>query len=438
MPMRLKNKTESIDVEDSEEMNIGLVARIQLRGKSYYTRAVKCEEFPSNTPFWNETVSIDWINDEDHCNLLTHAENETVLISVFDCVDIDMRSHGGFYDDEDTHLLHQLYLGSASLPLSTLLRHGHFDGYIRCSSPADIVGYSKQSSLPFVSNTDDSDQHYLPHTAELMLRIYAATDPMITTPPRSSFEYQPDESSVILSRIKHWTRSYMQDSSFTVLWPNMNGISCLASRFLNQQNPPRLHMTPEACAHYVSLIPERSSWKALEMLSMDKNLLLPSQQVLNIIAGSREERAILLANFFLYLSEHNTSEYGADIYLILGFSIPEGNAVRSSLTSLHADSLASPFSNSNSTVFKQVWVMRKCKRYGKIIFWEATSGCAYSSEEDSIPLQMIYCIVSNKVIHHLIMLAVFNRPSPFLSLDLSLVLSEYLRQSGEESNASIS
>ena len=330
IPIRLKNDARSVDIEDSEQMDIGLVVKIQLRGKSYYTRAVKYKDFLSNTPFWNETLCIplDWINDENNVNPLSCTENEMVSISVFDCVDIDMRSRGGFYDDEDTRLLHQLFLGSASVPLSTLLRRSHFDGYIRCSSPADIFGYSKQSSSFLAGNTDGNDQHYCPRATELLLRVHAAIDPITTTPSRSLPEYPADESPAILSRINHWVESYMQGSIFTILWPIMNGISCLASRFLMEQNPPRLQMTPEACAHYVSLIPGRGSWKALEKLEMDKNIMLQSQQVLNILAASKEERAILLANFFLYLSEHKPSEYGANIYLILGVSIPEGNSVR--------------------------------------------------------------------------------------------------------------
>lgn len=43
--------------------------------------------------------------------------------------------------------------------------------------------------------------------------------------------------------------------------------------------------------------------------------------------------------------------------------------------------------------------MRKCHRSREIVFWEATSGVAYSSTDDSIPLQKIHCVVSKQNIY---------------------------------------
>jgi hypothetical protein len=48
-------------------------------------------------------------------------------------------------------------------------------------------------------------------------------------------------------------------------------------------------------------------------------------------------------------------------------------------------------------LFFQVWVMRKCNFTQQIVLWEAASGCSYAQEDDSTPLQHIYCLVSKEV-----------------------------------------
>ena len=292
--------------------------------KSFFTRAVQRHSMSTETPFWNETVMIpfDSINAEDLNGMLRNLQDETVLVSVFDCVDIDISQHGGFYDDEHTKLLNFNYLGSVTVPLSTIFNQGHVDGFVRCSSPDFITGYS----MPLSSSDEDEAQHYSSRP-EVLLRIYATTDPMITVPSKSFPDYSSDECQAVLSRVDLWSELYLKDCSCPVLWPNIHNFSYLASRYLEEQNPPKEALSLESCAHYVSLIPDRRSWRSIHKLNMDPFVVLTSQQVINIIAGSVAERAILLANFFLYLSKKRSSEYKAEVYLVLGYSIPEGNTV---------------------------------------------------------------------------------------------------------------
>jgi hypothetical protein len=93
LPTRIDNIS-AVDV-NPDEINLGFIVKVQLRGKSYRTRAIKCQT--QMTPFWNETITIplDWISDHGDFSAL---EKESIVVSVFDCVDIDVRSHGGFYE----------------------------------------------------------------------------------------------------------------------------------------------------------------------------------------------------------------------------------------------------------------------------------------------------------------------------------------------------
>jgi coiled-coil and C2 domain-containing protein 2A len=183
--------------------------------------------------------------------------------------------------------------------------------------------------------------------------------------------------------------------SCRILWPDTNGVSYIVSRFVTEQRPPHKFKTPESCAHYVSLIPSLTGWMSIEKMNIDRNSVLTSQQTIDILAGKTKEHAVLLANFFLHLTKRD-GDNSAEVYLVLGFAVPEGNTVSAffvvffSFMVLHSHPMI-------NLPHKKVWVMRKCRRSKEIVFWESTSGCAYACEDDTSPLQRIYCLVSKEV-----------------------------------------
>jgi hypothetical protein len=156
--------------DEAEEAHLGLVVCLQLRGKSYYTRAVA----GSATPFWNETISVplDFIVDELGNTAYSLLENESVEISIFDCIGTDIKKRGGFYHDEDTKLLDYLYVASAIVPLSTVLKHKSVDGFVKLSTPSRIIGYSKSPGPSPLGSDDNEDMTHFSGRTELMLRIF--------------------------------------------------------------------------------------------------------------------------------------------------------------------------------------------------------------------------------------------------------------------------
>lgn len=217
-----------------------------------------------------------------------------------------------------------------TVPFLTLLKHGQVDGFVRCWCPDRIVGYTRQHISSLIANDHDEDPRDL--SGKLMIRIHATIDPAVPFPIESNSDYPSFECQNLLSRINQWTelslhRHFMaSDISCRILWPDTNGVSCIVSRFITEQRPPHRFKTPESCAHYVSLIPSLTGWRSIEKLNIDGNSVLSSQQTIDILAGKTKEHAVLLANFFLHL----TKRYGdnsAEVYLVLGFAIPEGNTV---------------------------------------------------------------------------------------------------------------
>jgi len=164
-----------------------------------------------------------------------------------------------------------------------------------------------------------------------MLLIHATTQPLTIIPPRACLDFPSVESEKLLARVEKWSvlnNGYNSTDDCQVLWPDSRGNTHLVSRFLTEHHaPPHGFDSVASCAHYVSLLPlfRRHDWKVLE--ERDERTVLTSQQCLNILAGTPQEHAILLANFFLYLNKKRPVDFAADVYLVVGFSIPKGKTV---------------------------------------------------------------------------------------------------------------
>ena len=225
-----------------------------------------------------------------------------------------------------------------SLPLDAILRdEGALNGFVRLQSPDIVVGYDLGvgSQSPASRNNDDNhlssimdhrhhEQHRETSSTNTMLRIHATTEPLTIVPPQGQPDFPSVESQEILSQAEEWAILSGFDSADNVLWPDYRGNSALVSRFVTDQAPPPGFDSLTGCAHYVSLIPSFQSAKLKALEGRDERMVLQCQQVLNILAGTRREHALLLANFFLYLS---SSHFAGNVFLVVGFAMPEGETV---------------------------------------------------------------------------------------------------------------
>lgn len=205
-----------------------------------------------------------------------------------------------------------------------MLHEGTVNGFVQCRSPDIVVGYSKES---FSANgvNDDSFDCKQESSNVTMLHVHATTEPFTVIPKQSSTEFhQCIESDDTMARVEQLCQRMNINEDHGLILTTSRGVSCLASRFLLEQEPPPGLNTFSSCAHFVSLIPIRQLQS-----SRIKGMVLTTQQVLNNQQGSQPEHAIVLMNFFLYLSKKkkNSVNFGDDVYLAFGFSLPEGRTV---------------------------------------------------------------------------------------------------------------
>ena len=157
-----------------------------------------------------------------------------------------------------------------------------------------------------------------------MLHVHMTTEPLTIIPWLSRSEFPSVETEILLSRLTKWAQNHLDVGA--VLWPDSSGRSFLASRFLSKQAQPPGFDTLASCANYVSLIPSVHLANCKALKGRDENMTLNSQQFINIMVGTRREHAILLANFFLYISQSG-KDFAAEVMLVIGVSIPEGETV---------------------------------------------------------------------------------------------------------------
>ena len=113
-----------------------------------------------------------------------------------------------------------------------------------------------------------------------------------------------------------------------VLIPGVTGKSWLISRFLYGQAPPlSCGSSMYRCAHFVSLIPFLNNWEAFKVKKYVHTVCSLSQMFLDILAGDWPEHAILLANYFTFLSNQGPVSCKVDVYLVIGSSITEKRVV---------------------------------------------------------------------------------------------------------------
>ncbi|KAJ3083127.1 Coiled-coil and C2 domain-containing protein 2A, partial [Quaeritorhiza haematococci] len=236
-------------------------------------------------------------------SLNTDLFEECLYLNLFDEILVDMVQD---IRDRDRHI-HQRrernWLGTLSIPFTTIYERIRIDGTFRVNMPPVTLGYEKNSPN---SRLDDAVLFGIdPSCKETLLTVFITLDPPLIKPGPVKFKFRTEDDERVIrlsqSLISSLSKTY-PGREFLGTAIDMEGRTVFAPRFIRALNPPAgpAGETPEALLRYVSLIPHVSSRL---MLGADVALWSTSDQVLEIGAGDSIEHAILLANLLLGLSD---------------------------------------------------------------------------------------------------------------------------------------
>ncbi|XP_041065239.1 protein CC2D2B-like [Carcharodon carcharias] len=224
------------------------------------------------------------------------------------------------------HVKH--WLGSIAIPFNTVLEQTKVNGTFRLDTPPMLLGYAWKKI-----EADSCEQFYEFGLAESsLLTIFITLEPQISCSdiedkqlPLWQLETIEDEA------ILHMAHTFQRE--FHNLYPkrrivvSMIDTECrvgIVTRYIRPLCPPQelldaFSENPEATfnliARFVSLIPYLPDNLGF---SDSCNIWLTSQQFLNLILGGKEDHAILLCNYFLYMQ--------VNAFVLFGTSILDGAA----------------------------------------------------------------------------------------------------------------
>ncbi|GMI38844.1 hypothetical protein TrCOL_g10233 [Triparma columacea] len=423
-PQRRVRARNQIDDDDDDDMSSIVQSFVVVRFQETEDRT---RPVMGSAPLWKQTLDVPFrppMGDFSPGRLTQVRDNIEVML--FDSVNVDSAGDGGYYDDEVTVRNEKRFLGNLSIPFSTIYMEGKVEGTFRLESPDVVLGYSKRamkvvdpgSSQAYIDDENEAnniaddaageseaiDNEGVPprgaSNAQLIrdaeestyVKIMATLEPLLVAPPKDSFTSISGEKNLLVNYCKNWVDRTLSISRFTskrvieVLVPDMHGCKWMVTRYLRALEPPPGCNTVKKVAHFVSMIPFLEDWQAF---LGDYDMWCTCQQFLDILAGDWEEHATLLANYFMYLSDKDPENMEAEVYLVLGNGIPEGETV---------------------------YVMRRDVKTQDVAFWNASTGVAYAIDDDKCPLLDIGCIVSKENVWANVQK--FGRPSE-VSLDFN-------------------
>ncbi|CAI8044918.1 Coiled-coil and C2 domain-containing protein 2A [Geodia barretti] len=277
-------------------------------------------------PYWNEELTIPFhppFGDFSPSNLA--KVTDSIQFNLFDEITIDLLQD----DRERGTNIHQRrekrWLGSFTLPFSTLHARTRIEGTFVLEVPKLLLGYST-SSAP-LDHTHYGQGHTHQGSGCSHLQLFISLEPPLSSLPPIRDIFSSTEEPHLLRRASQWLRNLYDDHperQFLATVLDSTGHRVIVSRYIHPQSPPveicpagdtNQQQAMELLAHYVSLIPFLPD---AITFSGECDIWTTSDQFLHMLAGDEEEHAVLLTNYFLHC--------GWQAWLVLGHGIPEGDS----------------------------------------------------------------------------------------------------------------
>jgi hypothetical protein len=323
--------------------------RVRFQGSSLVTRAVA-----GNSPIWKKTFTfaIRVLNRESMPEAISFIQ-DALHVDLFDSAEIDFGTFGGYYEDENTLISENRYLGGVSVSLSRLQLSERSERIIRLQSPITCIGYDKDFNVDQNGNGSSSGNEIEslqsafsespknlfmkrggPSSADLLgesesglyMKLSIAVDPHIQLQEEETSLSTIHEESALKNHAQRWSqrlRSHYKTVSRRILpvfVQDTQGFHFLVTRFIRSQNPPCEMDSVHQCAYFVSLIPIQDN-------NQSYKVWLNNKEFLDCRSGAWGQHAVLLASYFMYLSEKYPEECSADVYLLFGKAYPEKETV---------------------------------------------------------------------------------------------------------------
>ena len=279
-------------------------------------------------PAWNQNLELYFRppnNDFSPENM--KQVQDSLHLHLFDEVKIDILDDERERESRIHERLEHRWLGSLSIPFSSLYQNTRIEGTFKLHSPSVLLGYERlgmsqqhlgwRPATPTVteSGTGDKDATYL--------NIYLTLQPALNVPEPVKEKLDCQETEQVLALATRWTETLAAVYSHREVNPlviDVEGKAVLMTRFFRGMNPPQelfskveTSSRAQMVAWFVSLIPYTPSNAYFPGLG---DIWPDSDKFLQMMTGTEMEHAVLLTNYFTGINK--------TAYMVLGHGVPEG------------------------------------------------------------------------------------------------------------------
>ncbi|XP_077786550.1 protein CC2D2B isoform X7 [Podarcis muralis] len=316
-------------------------------------------------PCWNEELQVDFISPgHDYTFSGLSKIKDNININIFDEFVIEKHEDTCPKNCSGHSYVRKNWLGSVMFPFSTLLEQSKICGTFQVNMPPVLLGYTW--SKTYVPPKEECHGQNLKEYT--FLTIFATIEPQISSTENNleSDKFIDHEDQTLLQK------AYVFKQTCKALFPkrriitsafNNQGRNILVTKYITSLNPPQQlldmcadepNSTSDLISRFVSLIPCISDTGDE---NDDVDLWMTSENFLELGIGSKEEHAVLLCNYFLYI--------GKKAWVLLGTSVLEG---------------------------KVAYVATQ--ENGEYFLWNPLSGQCYKQFDAFCPLQSVDCLIS--------------------------------------------
>eukprot|EP00741_Cyanophora_paradoxa_P005183 tig00000852_g5023.t1 len=353
-------------------------AEVRFMSRSGRTRCME-----GSSPQWNEAVTMP-VEIIQAKGFSPEEVRDEISINFFD-ESVAEKPRDDRLKNTVTHHVERRWLGSFSLPFTTLYANERIEGTFELETPMVNLGYRHEAgdtlkgTLSTLGSPAPEERPEGEAKAEeagkkgekekaapSMVSLFFALDPplfsrepvedeLATTEERSLMQYGAQWLREI-RRHKHLQR---RDARFTVA--DINGSAVFVCRYVRAGGiaPPPELSTPGKVARFVSLIPFLEDAAAFKGRT---DVWATCEEFLELSAGDYEEHAVLLCNLLNKLLARDNK---GSAFVCAGRGIPEG---------------------------KTYYVLVKGKESAAPQVWNAHTGRSYSVKDPFCPLQEIHYI----------------------------------------------
>ena len=290
-------------------------------------------------PAWNQelTLSFKSVNNDYSPDTLNRVK-ESLHLHLFDEVLTDLVED----EEERGSQIHQRvekkWLGSLSIPFSSLYRNAKIEGTFKLHSPPILLGYERSGIVgglnPSQTETGNAASSMpmlgggLAKNAKnaTYLNIYVTLQPPLVVPEAVKEKLDCDEPEMVVQHCLNWSTNLLEKypgRRINPLVADVTGKSVLITRFFRPIRPPAeiLEAKSEAAAVKAGASPSATlsiAWFVSLVPYIPRNGIFPGlqdiwptcDQFIHMMVGSEVEHALLLCNFFAHL--------GKKAFLVIG------------------------------------------------------------------------------------------------------------------------